>query len=390
MLSKLKIYPFIFIILILTLVAQQQPTNIIILIGDGMGLEHIKAASLFQHGKEGCLFLESLPYKALVTTCSASKISKGEKYIPTITDSAAAATAMASGQKVYNKTVNKANPGNGESLETILEKFKKEGKKTGIITSSFLTDATPAGFGAHANNRTMFKDIAEDFFNKTTPNILFGGPNKERDKVPLTPEDGKAAGYCIITNREELNKLSTTAHTHFLGLFSKGGIMCFEYDYAQKRQNDYDTMPHLSEMSMAAINFLARNPKGFFAMIEAGNIDKAAHSNEFERVVYDTLEFDKTVQLVVEWAKQREDTLVLVVADHETGGLKVSNDSKNEKGVMPQVTWSSREHTNADVGLFAFGPGAEKIPAKIDNTDIYKIMAGTFVKATEYTPIVED
>ena len=140
---------------------------------------------------------------------------------------------------------------------------------------------------------------------------------------------------------------------------------------------DYDTVPHLSEMTSAAIRALDNDPNGFFLMVEGGRIDKAAHINIIERNVFETLEFDRAFRVVMNWAKDREDTLIIVTADHECGGLKVLRN--RGRGSMPDVLWSSRydstkDHTGVNVPVYAVGEGAENFAGVIDNTDIFKIL----------------
>lgn len=362
-----------------------RPRNVILMIGDGMGLEHMKAASLFQHGREGALFMESLPRSARVITCSAYTVpsDRASAAKPKVTDSAAASTAMATGRKVYNGVLGVALPGDGRPLRTILEDCAAAGKRTGLITSSFLTDATPSGFGAHVKARTLQNEIAEQYLRRSRPNLLLGGANKEKN-TPLTPAGGKAAGYAVATNRTELTAcLADTNATHVLGLFG-AGPMRYEYDYLRGVREDYDRLPHLSEMAAAALSFLDREPRGFFAMIEGACIDKAAHKNDLERAVHDVLEFDRAVRLVVEWALRRGDTLVLVTADHETGGLRVVRGAG--KGKMPRVKWSTKSHTGADVALFAAGPGSEGVAGHLDNTDIHRLLSGAFTTPSRYVP----
>jgi alkaline phosphatase len=365
--------------------AATAPLNVILMIGDGMGPEHIKAAGLFANGKDGSLFMETLPRQATVITCPAYTVPAGKESSPAkVTDSAAAATAMATGRKVYNSVLSVALPGDGKPLPTVLELAATAGKRTGLVTTSFLTDATPAAFGAHVRARDLHRQIALDFLKTSRPNLILGGANGDRN-VPLTAEAGQEAGYLVVTNREGLLSATREGAERLLGVFGPGPL-CYEYDYLTTTRKDYDTLPHLAEMTDAALALLSREPKGFFVMIEGACIDKASHGNQLERAIHETLAFDKAIQHAVQWAAARTDTLVLVTADHETGGLTIAKG--NGQGKMPDVTWSTKGHSGANVRLFAVGPGSEAIAGTLDNTDIAKLALGTFTGPTRYTPVV--
>jgi alkaline phosphatase len=362
------------------------PANVILMIGDGMGEEHVRAASYFAHGREGALFMESLPRRATVATCSFYTIPEGvdpATVEPKVTDSAAAGTAMATGRKVYNGVISVALPGDGSPLPTVLEMAAAAGKKTGLVTTAHLTDATPSAFGAHVKARSMAREIARDYLDSSRPNVLLGGPDKSKS-VPLTKPEGEAAGYAVVTNRAGLQSLVASPPERILGLFGDGGPMAYEYDHATTTHKAYDHIPHLSEMTRAALDILSRSEAGFFLMVEGACIDKASHKNHLERTVYETVEFDHAVRAAVEWAATRSDTLVLVTSDHETGGLKVVGGKA--AGLMPDVTWSSKQHTTADVPLWGVGPGSEAISGRLDNTDIFQLLTGTFTAPTIFTP----
>lgn len=366
-------------------VAGEGPLNVILMIGDGMGGEHIRAAGLFANGSAGSLFMETLPRQAMVVTCPAYTVAAGDEARPAkITDSAAAATAMATGRKVFNGVLSVALPGDGAPLKTVLEQAAAVGKRTGIVTTSYLTDATPAAFAAHVKDRDMHREIAVDFLKTSRPDVMLGGASKKK-KVPLTQEDGKAAGYRVVRDREGLRAAVKEGGGPLLGLFGSGP-MCYEYDFVVTTRKDYDQLPHLSEMTTAALDLLGREPKGFFLMVEGACIDKASHQNQLERAVYETLEFDKAVQKAAQWAATRKDTLLIVTADHETGGLNTLKN--NGKGRMPDVKWSGASHSGANVRLFAMGAGSEAIAGLLDNTDVARLVLGTFTAPTHYIPPV--
>ena len=145
--------------------------------------------------------------------------------------------------------------------------------------------------------------------------------------------------------------------------------MPFEYDQAA----EFDRLPHLSEMAEIALKLLDNDEDGMFLMIEAGRIDHGGHQNNIGRNIHETMEFSKTVRMVMDWAAKRSDTLILLTADHETGGLSVLAD--NGKGTFPTVTWSTDGHTGVNVPVYARGVNARVIDGlTIDNTDIFNVL----------------
>ena len=346
--------------------AWAEPKNVIFLIGDGMGFEQVKAAGMYDNGSIGTLIFESFPYQAEVTTYSADS---------SITDSAAAATAIATGIKVNNGVISKAIPGDGSELYTILEHARDIGKRTGLVTNVVMTHATPAAFGAHESSRDNYVEIGQDYL-QSLPNVLFGGGSNG-----LSVVDAEAAGYTVVIDYSELQNLNTETVTQVYGHFGYRN-MPYEYDYSAGFINDYDTLPHLSEMTSAALDILDNDPDGFFLMIEGGKIDHAGHLNDIERNIFETIEFENAIQTVMDWAQGRSDTLILVTADHETGGLLVTQN--NGQGAFPDVTWSTTGHTGDNVGIYAIGENAQMFTGTLDNTDIYGKATATTSDFIEY------
>ncbi|HCE42475.1 MAG TPA: hypothetical protein DET40_02885 [Lentisphaeria bacterium] len=331
------------------LAQEMMPKNIIFMIGDGMGPEQVKAAGMYLNGQEGTLSFEGMPVKSEVTTKSADS---------SVTDSAAAATAMATGAKVNNKVVSVALPGDGKDLKTMLEFFKEKGKLTGVLTTSYLNDATPACFSAHGRKRDDYVELSSYMMKDSHPNLLFGGGCKG-----MSPDLLKEAGYSVSTDLESMEKLSPESK-YWAGLFGSG-VLPYE------KTGNFDKLPHLSQMVKKALT-LIDNDKGFFIMIEGGLIDKAGHVNKLETNIGETIEFSNAVKAVLDWAKDPKDTLIIVTADHETGGLTVIKNSG--KGVYPEVTWKSKGHSGVNVPLYAWGMNSEAFSKTIDNTDFFKII----------------
>jgi alkaline phosphatase len=311
-----------------------------------MGFEQVKAASYYKYGIKGNLSFEHFTIKGNVTTYSADN---------KVTDSAAAATAISTGVKVKNKAISFGSE--GEELTTILEMYKGCSKNTGLVTSAFITHATPASFAAHEENRNSYKKIPKDYFSQTKPDLIFGGGHGG-----INVEEAENAGYTLITDRESFEKLDTESAQATLAIFGKNH-MPYEFD-------DNSEYPHLSEMAIKALNILDNND-GFFLMIESGRIDHAGHDKKIERNIFETIEFSKTVDAILEWAKDNPQTLIIVTADHETGGLIVKNNKG--KGEFPDIEWSSGGgHTASDVPIYSWGIGAEVFEGTLDNTDIFK------------------
>lgn len=332
-------------------VLQAKPKNVIFLIGDGMGPEQVKAAAIYAYGAPGTLSFELFPYQGRLTTYSANS---------SIPDSAAAATAMATGFKVNNDVISMAYPGDGSELETLLEYYKSLYKSTGLVSTSYLTDATPAAFGAHEPTRSNTSAIAGDYLNQTQPNVLLGGGGNG-----MTTSEFASAGYTVVTDRAGMLALNTETVTKVSGQFG-GGQMPYEYDGLQN-------LPHLSEMTATALSILDNDTDGFFLMVEGGNIDHACHSSDLARTIPEVSEFADAVQVAVNWAAGRNDTLILVAADHETGGLTVT--ANNGAGVLPSVTWGGAGgHTAANVPVYAWGVNAELISGVMDNTNMFGVV----------------
>jgi alkaline phosphatase len=322
------------------------PKNVIFLIGDGMGFEQVKAAGMYLNGTSGTMSFESLPFHAEMTTYSANS---------SVTDSAAAATAMATGLKVNNGVISVAIPGDQSELETALEYLRDRGKSTGLVTTTYITHATPAGFGAHESSRNNTSNIASDYLIQTRPNVLLGGGG-----VGISVSSAETTGYTVVVNAAEMQALGTETETMVSGQFGTG-YMPYEFD----DPNDLDGLPKLSVMTDIALDILDNDPDGFFLMVEGGRIDHACHANDIERSVWETIEFSNAVQEVIDWAAGRTDTLILVTADHETGGLNSDN--------YPTVSWSTGGHTGVNVPMYAWGVNAEMVTGVMDNTELFAI-----------------
>lgn len=333
--------------------------SVILLIGDGMGVEQAKAASLYVHGVENALFMHSAPYQNLVHTNNSDQ---------RVTDSAAAATAMATGQKVENRILSL--DADGQPLETALEFFQKRCKSTGIVATSYINHATPAAFAAHQPDRAMLSEIAAEILTQTRPNLLLGGTAEG-----ITAAAAEAAGYTVVRDRTELFAVPNTVR-YLSGQFSQGN-MAYEYEHTIGLKPYYDWQPHLSEMTRRSLEILSQDPDGFFLMVEGSRIDHAAHANALPHTLFEVIEFDKTVQTIVEWANGRTDVLVVATSDHETGGLTVVNAAGPQE--FSNVSWTTGQHTGRPVPIFGWNvQHPDAASNDIDNTFIYRLVTHGF------------
>lgn len=330
--------------------------NIIFCIGDGMGFNHVALAQDASGAKQ--LWMQTLPVSGQVTTYSANE---------RVTDSAASGTALACGVKTNNGMIGMTPQ--KVQYQSILELLMQDGYKSGLVATSQITHATPASFASHVKARGDQKGIAPQMLDNRVDVMLAGGRKywlpKAADGIRTDDLDllakARSEGYQVIETRDELLALKQTP---VLGLFGKDGLTTF------------DPEPSLAEMSSAAIKLLSDASKkdpGFFLMIEGSQIDWAAHANDTDRVIRQTLLFDMAVREAIEFARGDKHTLVIVTADHETGGLKLKPKADGAGGV--KANWTSGGHTAANVPIYAFGPGAEKFAGTLDNTDIPKRIA---------------
>lgn len=313
----------------MTKTATAQIRNVIVFIGDGMGNQQRRIAGIVD-GKGNPnhrLYMESLTSSGIATNHSADAI---------VTDSAASATALSTGYKTKNGML--AVSPEGKDLKTILEVCRDRGMSTGLISTVTIYHATPAGFGAHANSRKSYDDIAAQYLDQKIDLIMGGGwdgflpdPNKNKeargdvDRFKGKRKDGRnlvsefeAAGYAYVTNRKSLAAIDPAKTKKLLGLFAPGD-MAYEIDRNQEVE------PSVAEMTRKAIDVLEKNHKGFFLMVEGGKIDWGSHGHDVAATVYDTIALDKAVKVAVDYAKKSRTTLVLVVNDHETGGLTITS-----------------------------------------------------------------
>jgi alkaline phosphatase len=321
--------------------------NIILLIGDGMGTSQIYAGMTV---KKDRLNIEKFPVIGLQKTYSANAY---------ITDSGASGTAIATGTKTKNGSI--AVDISGEPLKTILEYAEDYGYATGLVATSTITHATPASFIAHNINRGEYEQIAMDFL-KTDIELIIGGGedhfNNREDGFNLV-DSFKKEGYSFVRDISEIKKSSDKT----ICLTSKGANL-------PANQGRGKLLPDATRI---AVEYLSSKGDGFFLMVEGSQIDWAAHDNNTDGIVAEVLDFDEAVGEALEFATKNKETLVIVTADHETGGMGI-NGGSIEQGTI-EAGYTTDGHTGVMVPVFAYGPGSGQFSGIYQNTDLfYKMM----------------
>jgi alkaline phosphatase len=343
-----------------------QVRNVIFCIGDGMGINQVTLAGSTVADPGGKLYLERLPVSGLVRTYSADS---------RVTDSAAAGTALACGIKTKNGMIGMTP--DEQAYCSILEAAKAKGMATGLVVTCTMSHATPASFGSHVKSRKLEPAIAEQLLDNRI-NVLFGGgrkyflpqsdPNSGRkDDINLIAR-AQEAGYTYVQTAAELAKANDD---HVLGLFQLDALTTGAAE------------PSLAKLTRKAIRVLKRanlesvdGRYGFFLMIEGSQIDWECHANKAGGAIRQTLLFDQAVEAAVDFALKDGHTLVVVTADHETGGMTLIGGGDEDKGDAElTVKWATKGHSGAPVGIWALGPGAKRFAGVQDNTEIPRKIA---------------
>ena len=324
--------------------------NVILLIGDGMGLSHVSSA-MYANGGE--LTITNLKATGYVRTQSASDFT---------TDSAASGTAYATGTKTRNGALGVDMDGN--AVENIAEILSKKGYSTGVLTTDFLDGATPAAFFAHQGKRgsshAIWSELAE-----SSLNFVSGGC---RDAVEALPDSISSAIYNSYDVIYGLDAVPVTDRLLYLPSREESGTI------ANPERKDW-----LPATAGFAIDWLhAKKGKGFFLMVEGARIDKSSHSNDYPNTVLETLDFDKAVEAAVRFADKDGHTLVIVTADHETGSLTLRGGDPS-KGEVTGV-FSSGGHSPVMVPLFAYGPWSDMFCGVYENSDVFLKIRSLLVK----------
>lgn len=326
-----------------TFVSKEHPKNVILLIGDGMGLTHITAGSI---AKKKSLALEEFRHIGLVKTYSKKLI----------TDSAAGATAMATGTKTYNGAI--AMNVHQEKMKTILEYAEEKDWRTGIVTTATVTHATPACFYGHQPTRSRVnRKLAAEFMTKDIEVLMGGGWNYFKDGLDGRDliAEAQNKGYFVTDNIEKV------------GNYRPERMICLISPQLPPRIDKRGNFLPLA--TQKALDVLNRPPANFFLMVEGAQIDWGGHENKSDYIIEEVLDFDKAIQEAFSFAKKDKNTLVIVTADHETGGYSITGGDKKTGKIEGKFT--SDYHTATMVPIFAYGPGAESFTGIMDNTDIF-------------------
>lgn len=327
------------------------PQSAVMLIGDGMGFSHLLAARAALKGMGGRLLLERFPVTGWLTTYSAA-----DAY----TDSAAAATALATGAKTHPGAVSVDTE--GRDLLTLAEAAIASGKAVGLITDSYLWDATPAAFAAHSPSRRHYATIAADMA-ELGADLLMG---EERGGFLADDDDDddflsgfREQGYRIVRDAAALQEAREET-APLLALFPAGTVA------------DAQQAPDLARLVEIALDRLSSAPGGFFLLVETEETDTGSHNSAFSRMVRGVAALDAVAARIVDHVDRDRHTLVLATSDHETGGLALL---LGEEGQPLTVRWATGNHTAEPVPLLAYGPGAERLAGVHDNTQVAHILA---------------
>ncbi len=317
--------------------------NVILMIGDGMSLMHIYSAWTANRGH---LWLENAQHTGLSKTYCTDKL---------ITDSGAGGTALAAGYKTSYHAVG-VDP-TGKPLETLCDLAKKKGKAAGIAVTCRLWDATPGDFACHNIDRDREQEITADYAD-TNLDYIFGGGAKyfeHRDDGRNIFNELKEKGYHIARSWEDLAAWQT------------GKVVAVPYEVDTPLPDERGDL--LARAALKGIELMNQNPKGFFMMVEGSQLDDYAHFNELDMLMKETHDFDRTIGALMKWAAQDGETLIVVTADHETGGLTLLGGDLAEGRI--ECHFSTKSHSGVMVPVYAFGPGSELFSGFMENTDIF-------------------
>lgn len=319
--------------------------NVILMIGDGMSLMHVYTAWAANRGK---LWLENAQATGLSKTWAVKKL---------VTDSGSGGTSLATGVKTVYHAVG-VDP-EGKPLTSLVDVAKELGKDAGMAVTCRLWDATPCDFCCHNIDRDKEEELVGDYPTSGVDFVFGGGAQKftnRKDGRDIFKELQKK-GYHVSRTLDD-----------FFAYDKNSRIFAVPYDKDTPLPDERGDL--LARASMKGISLMNQNKNGFFMMIEGSQLDDYGHFNQLDLLMKETLDFDQTVGEVMKWAAKDGETLVVVTADHETGGLTLVNGNKDEGRV--ECCFSTKDHTGAMVPVYAFGPGAENFTGIFENTDVFK------------------
>ena len=391
----------------------QDARSVIFINGDGMGAAHREAGRLDQAGFDGDLAMDSLPVAGLQTTDPRDPDD-------TVTDSAAGASAWATGVKTYNGAVSV--DVDGTPLPTIGAEARDAGLATGLVTTAQVTDATPAAFFSNATDRGAQDDIARQFLEVTRPQVILGGgedwwlpAGDEGTYAPRTgdtadPEVSRSTKGDLVAQAEGLgyehvstaDELAAAQGDQLLGLFSNEEMF---QQRPEGQGDEFDPVVPLADMASKALDVLSQDEDGFFLLIEEEGVDEMSHDNNGTRMLEAMRSLDAAVQVARDHVAEHPDTLLIVTGDHECGGLTIEDvdpaDESGPGGTLEQETaaegetvsgedgpfpvagestkdfaldWTTTAHTGAPTVVTAEGPGSEELTGYYANTHLHEVM----------------
>lgn len=382
----------------------QKAKNIIFMVPDGQGLSNVTAARIYKNGPNGApLYQETLTNIGYQRTHSADS---------TVTDSAAAASAWAMGEKFNNGEISchasETVTGSCDNLKpTILELAEKMGKSSGLVATSQVSHATPAAFGAHTVSRNCGAEIARQYMEESGVDVILGGgiySTKEGygcdayeesygapDKRQYILDIAEKQGYTFVSDYEGMTAIAAASGkkdrkvSKVLGMFEQNGTgngKTVEHFWINGNGDSYpEGEPILAEMTAAVLDILEKDKDGFFLLIEGSQIDWEDHGNSVEGQLAESLGFDEAVGEVLTWIDEepvrRNNTLVIVVADHDTSGFAINGPygELSTAGDIVVPGWTSTNHTAVDTIIYSQGPGSNMLNAALDNTDLYYVIS---------------
>jgi len=316
--------------------------NIIMMIGDGMGISQISSS---MYSSNNYTPLERSEFVGLIKTHSLDDL---------VTDSAASGTALSSGVKTYNGVLGLDQ--NYNPVKTILEICRDEGYMTAIIVTSTIVHATPAAYYSKSKSRYEYQKIADELL-KSNVNFFVGGGekyfNNRDDKRNLMEE---MRNYSFVNSLEDYRNINSKN----IGFFTA---------YDDPIQKNFGREPSLDDIIEATIQKLKNFDNPFFILVEGSQIDWAEHDNDPEYLLSEMLEFDEAIDISYKYAEESKNTLVVVTADHETGGAAIVSGNLEESVV--KINYSSEDHTSEMVPVFSIGPYSENFKGVYDNTEIF-------------------
>jgi alkaline phosphatase len=377
----------------------QSAKSVIFINGDGMGASAREAARLYLAGLDGKLEMDQLAESGSLTTDSRDP----KAYV---TDSAAAATAWATGQKTYNGAISvdlTRTP-----LPILGEQAKAAGKATGLVSTAQVTDASPAAFFAQTPDRGSQDEIARQYLEESKPDVILGGgedwwyPAGSAGALPDAPgedpteasrgtkgnlvAEAQGLGYTYVSSASQL---AAAGSGKLLGLFSNEELF---QQHPEGQGDVYNPPVSLATMTQKALDTLSGSKKGFFLFVEEEGVDEFAHANNAEKTLYSMQQLEATVALAREYIQKHPDTLLVVTGDHETGGLAVEDTSATDESGTGQsvedgpfpikgssqsfvIDWTTGGHTSVAVPVTAEGPGADLFSGQHPNTFVHDVLS---------------